>query len=76
MIKKLGNYSLLIGLLCLVIFFSSSTFLVDEAWFLVGGIGLTALGLLIKRRRKMKRGRKNTIRRKRRSKYEVIDESS
>jgi hypothetical protein len=53
MIKKLGNYSLVIGLLCQVIFFSSSTFLVDQAWFLLGGIGFIALGLLIKRRGKL-----------------------
>ena len=36
MIKRAGNFCLLIGLLCLVIFFSSSAFLVDQAWFLLG----------------------------------------
>ena len=55
MAKKLGNFSLLFGTLCLVIFFTSSAFLVDPTWFLVGGIGLVALGLLIKRRNKLKK---------------------
>ncbi|HDD55661.1 MAG TPA: LPXTG cell wall anchor domain-containing protein [Chloroflexi bacterium] len=39
----------------MVLFFSSSAFLVDQTWFLLGGIGLIALGLLIIRRKKLTR---------------------
>lgn len=65
MAKKLGNFSLLFGTLCLVIFFTSSAFLVDPTWFLVGGIGLIAMGLLIKRRRKLKKNRGGFLRMRR-----------
>ena len=76
MIKKLGNYSLLIGFFCLLIFFSSSAFLVDQAWFLLGGIGFIALGLLISRRRKLKSDRKNKFHLRRRRNREEYDEVS
>lgn len=74
MIKKLGNYSLVIGLLCQVIFFSSSAFLVDQAWFLVAGIGFITLGVLIKRRGKSKRDRVNSFHILARNKREGTDE--
>jgi len=47
--KRLGDFSLLSGLICLVIFFSSSSFGLDYAYFFFGGICLTALGFLLKR---------------------------
>jgi LPXTG-motif cell wall-anchored protein len=74
MVKKLGNFCLLIGFLCLVIFFTSSSFLVDQAWFLLGGLGFTSLGLLLKRRKNIKKARKRRLRRSRRE-QEEIDES-
>ena len=75
MVKKLGNFCLLTGLLCLVIFFSSSSFMVDQAWFLVGGLGLTSLGLLLKRRKKVKKDRRRKLKRSRRRELEEDDES-
>ena len=59
MARKLGNFFTLIGILGLGVFFSSSAFLVDPAWFFLGGIGFTALGLLLKRRKKLRSARKN-----------------
>jgi hypothetical protein len=47
--KRLGNFSLLGGLICLVIFFSSSSSDLDYAYLLFGGICLSALGFLLKR---------------------------
>ena len=75
MVKKLGNFFLLTGLLCLVIFFSSSSFLVDQAWFLVGGLGLTSLGLLLKRRKKIKKDRRRKLKRSRGREQEEDHES-
>ena len=75
MVKKLGNFCLLTGLLCLVIFFSYSSFMVDQAWFLVGGLGLTSLGLLLKRRKKIKKDRRRKLKRSRRRELEEDDES-
>lgn len=74
MVKRLGNFFLLIGLLCLALFFSSSAFLVDQAWFLLGGIGLTALGLLIKRRKKLTK-KSRRVKRARNKDWEGDDES-
>jgi Kef-type K+ transport system membrane component KefB len=58
--KRLGNFLLLCGLICLVLFFTSNAFILDEAIFLFGGVSLSSLGLLLKRgsRRKKKRRRK------------------
>jgi LPXTG-motif cell wall-anchored protein len=75
MIKKLGNFSLLFGAFSLVTFFTSSAFLVDPVWFLIGGIGFLALGLLIKRRRKLKRDRRGILR-MRRKERERFNETS
>jgi hypothetical protein len=62
MIRRLGNFFLLTGLVCLVIAFSSSVFIFSDASFLVVGAGSTGLGLLLRRfssprnkRRKKKR---------------------
>lgn len=63
MVKKLGNFWVLVGLVCLVLFFSSSHFLVDQAWFLIGGLGFTSLGLLLKRRSRRKRRRRKKSKR-------------
>ncbi len=66
MIRRLSNFLLLFGLLSLIVFFTSNTFLLDAGWFLVGGIGLTTLSLLLKRwGRNKKRRRKHRGRRKR-----------
>jgi hypothetical protein len=72
MAKKLGNFFALSGILCLVIFFSSSAFIVDQVWFLLGGLGFTSLGLLLRRRKKLKRKRKRRLKRRKR---EEVDES-
>ncbi len=74
MIKKLGNCSLVIGLACQVIYFSSSAFLVDEDRFLLGGIGFIALGLLIKRLGRRKKDRVNPFQFPGRKKGEGTDE--
>ena len=65
MIRRMGKFSILIGLICLVIFFSSSAFIFEDAWFLLAGLGFTPFGLLLRRvsyskrkhRKKKKRGR-------------------
>lgn len=75
MVKKLGNFCLLTGFLCLVLFFSSSSFMVDQVWFLLGGLGLTSLGLLLKRRKKIKKDRRRKEKRSRRIEQEEDDES-
>lgn len=72
MVKKLGNFCLLVGLLGLVIFFSSSHFLVDQVWFLIGGIGFIFVGFSLRRRKKLKRRR---IRKNKRKEREEVDES-
>jgi hypothetical protein len=58
--KRLGNFLLLCGLICLVLFFTSNALILDEAIFIFGGVSLCSLGLLLKRgsRRKEKRRRK------------------
>jgi hypothetical protein len=74
--KRLGNICVLVGLFCLLVFFFSSAFLVDQAWFLMGGIGFTALGLLLKRRNKLKRDRRWKLKRAQRRDRRGDDESS
>ena len=72
--KRLGNFFTLIGLISLVIFFTSSAVVLDAGWFLLGGIGFTSLGLLIRRRALSRRDRKKKKRRKRRDKRDLEDE--
>jgi hypothetical protein len=69
--NRLGNFSLLSGLVCLVIFFSSSSFGSDYAYFLFGGICLTALGFLLKRRPRSNREKRGWFRRRTRENPEV-----
>ena len=58
MINRLGNFLLLCGLVCLVMFFSSFSFGLDYAVLLFGGIGSLSLGFLLKRgSRKQKKRR-------------------
>jgi len=57
MIRRLGNFSILIGLICLVIFFTSSAFIIEDAWFLLAGLGFTSFGLLIRRAANSKKAR-------------------
>jgi|GEM_PF-1910817 len=64
MIKRLGNFLLLIGLLCLVVFFTSNTFILDASWFFLAGLGSTTLGLLLKRGRRQKKDRRRKKRRR------------
>jgi len=66
MIKRWGRTITLIGILSLAAYFAPVDFLVDKSWFLLGGIGFTALGLLIKRRNRIKKARKRMTRRFRR----------
>ncbi len=72
--KRLGNFFVLIGLISLVIFFTSSAIILDAGWFLLGGIGFTSLGLLIRRRALSRRDRQKKKRRKRRNKRDPEDE--
>jgi uncharacterized membrane protein len=65
MIRRLGNFFILSGLICLVIFFTSSAFILDEAWFLLSGLGLLAFGLLLRRASFSKRKRRAKRRRRR-----------
>jgi hypothetical protein len=75
MIKRLGNFFLLIGLLCLVVFFTSNTFILDASWFFLGGLGLTTLGLLLKRGKRNKKDRRREKRRRGRGSGEDEDGS-
>jgi hypothetical protein len=58
MIRRLGNFSVLTGLICLVIFFTSSAFMIEDAWFLLAGLGFTSFGLLLRRASSSKNGRR------------------
>jgi hypothetical protein len=62
--KRLGNFSLLSGLICLVIFFSSSSFGLEYSYFLFGGFCLTALGFLLKRGSRSNREKRGWFRRR------------
>lgn len=73
MIKKLGNFFLLIGLLSLVVFFTSNTFMLDAGWFFLGGLGFTTLGLLLKRGRRVKKERRGKRHRRDRERLEEED---
>ncbi len=75
MIKKLGNFFLLIGLLSLVVFFTSNTFMLDAAWFFLGGLGFTTLGLLLKRGRRNRKDRRGKKRRRDQGRLEDDDVS-
>jgi len=74
MIRRLGNFSVLCGLICLVIFFTSSAFLFEDAWFLLAGLGFTSFGLLLRRASLSKKDRRNKKKRNRRRDQEVDDE--
>jgi uncharacterized membrane protein YbhN (UPF0104 family) len=74
MIRRLGNFSVLIGLICLVIFFTSSTFIFEDAWFLLAGLGFTSFGLLLRRAFYSKKDRRSKKKRKRRLDQEIEDE--
>ena len=74
MIRRLGNFSVLIGLICLVIFFNSSAYIFEDAWFLLAGLGFTSFGLLLRRASYSKKDRRNKKKRKRRLDQEIEDE--
>ncbi len=74
MIRRLGNFSVLAGLISLVIFFTSSAFILDEAWFLLAGLGFTSFGLLLRRASIPRRRRRSRIRRRRKREIEEEDE--
>ncbi len=74
MIKRLGNFFVLAGLICLVIFFTSSAFLFEDAWFLLGGIGCTSFGLLLRRASHSRRDRQKRKNRRHRREKDVEDE--
>jgi hypothetical protein len=73
MIRRLGNFFVLTGLICLVIFFTSSAFLFDDAWFLLAGLGFTSFGMLLRRSSRSRRDR-GKKRRDRRQGNEAEDE--
>ena len=58
MINRLGNFLLLCGMVCLVMFFSSISFGLDYVVLLFGGIGSLSLGLLLKRGTRKKKNRR------------------
>lgn len=58
MIRRLGNFAVLTGLICLVIFFTSSAFMIEDAWFLLAGLGFMSFGLLLRRTSSSKKGRR------------------
>ena len=68
--KRLGNFFVLCGLICLVIFFTSSSFVLDSSIFFFGGIGLTSLGLLLKRSSRSRRDKGKRRGRKAREKQD------
>ena len=70
--KRLGNFFLLIGLICLVIFFSSSSFGLDRVYFFLGGIFLCSFGFLLKKDSKPKRDKRGWF--GRRSREKTLDE--
>lgn len=70
--KRLGNFFLLIGLICLVIFFSSSSFGLDRVYFFLGGICLSSFGFLLKKDSKPKRDKRGWF--GRRSREKTLDE--
>ena len=74
MIRRLGNFSILIGLICLVIFFTSSAFIFEDAWFLLAGLGFVSFGLLLRRASYPRKGRPGKKRRNRRQDKEDEDE--
>lgn len=73
--KRLGNFLILCGLICLVLFFTSNAFILDDAVFFFAGISLTSLGLLLKRaaRRKVKEARRRERRRDKPAEDEFYD---
>ena len=70
----MGKFSILIGLICLVIFFSSSAFIFEDAWFLLAGLGFTSFGLLLRRASYSKKGRRGKKKRNRHRDPEEEDE--
>jgi hypothetical protein len=58
MIRRLGKFLILAGLICLIIFFTSSAFLFEDGWFLVAGIGCISFGLLLRRSTNSRKRRK------------------
>ncbi len=74
MIRRLGNFSILTGLICLVIFFTSSAFIFEDAWFLLTGLGFTSFGLLLRRTSRKKKDRRRKKARNRRLDQEVDGE--
>jgi hypothetical protein len=73
--KRLGNFFIFCGLICLVIFFTSNAFILDDAVYFFGGISFTSLGLLLKRssRRKEKKKRRWWRRRDKSDQEEIYD---
>jgi hypothetical protein len=63
--KRLGNFFLLCGLICLVLFFTSSAFILDDAIFFFAGISFSSLGLLFKRSARKKKKKAKRWRRSR-----------
>jgi hypothetical protein len=74
MIRRLGKFFVLTGLICLVIFFTSSAFLFEDGWFLVAGVGFTSFGILLRRASYSKKDRRKKNKRNRRLDQEGKDE--
>ncbi|MEE8355833.1 MAG: hypothetical protein V3R33_00860 [Anaerolineales bacterium] len=66
--KRLGNFFLLIGLISLVIFFSSSSFGLDQVYVFLGGICLCSLGFLLRRDSRPRREKRGWFGRRSREK--------
>jgi hypothetical protein len=69
--KRLGSFCLLSGLICFVIFFPSSSFGLDYAYFFFGGICLLALGFLLKRESRSNKERRGLFGRRSRENPDV-----
>jgi hypothetical protein len=69
--KRLGNFILLCGLICLTLFFTTHTFGLDQGLFFFGSISLISLGLLLKR---SARSRKAQDKKRRRGGEDALDE--
>jgi len=73
--KRLGNFLIFCGLICLVIFFTSNALILDDAVFFFCGVSLISLGLLLRRgaRRREKNKRKGKKRRDKIDQNEIYD---
>ena len=75
MAKRLGNFLIFCGLICLVIFFTSNAFVFDDAVYFFGGVSFLSLGLIFKRGARQRELEKKKGRwwRKKKNREEIYD---